>query len=107
MNSLGRFQQDDFLGEPKNFITSEYGTFCMLLSIVLGICTLGLAYFVWRFSMEATQLRARYGHIVDVAAAVAAAKHDLERTQQEYNSRRAAAERDFSQLEQEHRLSLE
>ena len=55
----------------------------MALTIVLGLLVIVLVYFAWRFSSDATRLRARYANIIDAEAAVVAAKRDLERLQVE------------------------
>ena len=55
----------------------------MTLTIVLGLLVIVLVYFAWRFSSDATRLRARYANIIDAEAAVVAAKRDLERLQVE------------------------
>lgn len=50
----------------------------VLLTIVLFALVLVLGYSAWRFSTDATQLRARYAGIIDADAAVAEAKRQLE-----------------------------
>ena len=55
----------------------------MTLTSVLGLLVIVLVYFAWRFSTNATRLRARYANIIDAEAAVAVAKRDLERLQLE------------------------
>jgi hypothetical protein len=52
----------------------------MLLNGVLGVLVLLLAYLAWRFSTETTRLRAQYAPILQMDAAVAAAKEELDRT---------------------------
>jgi hypothetical protein len=89
------------------FITYTERKCPMLAIIVLSVCALVLAYFVWRFSMQAAELRARYASIVDVDTAVAAARQDLERLRQEHETRRVAAERDHAQQAREQKAALD
>ncbi len=49
-----------------------------LLTIILLALVAVLGFFVWRFSTDATQMRARYAGIIDIDAAVAEAKRQLE-----------------------------
>ena len=70
----------------------------MTLTIVLGLLVIVLVYFAWRFSSDATRLRARYANIIDAEAAVAAAKRDVERLQLEQQA--------FTAKDQQRRASL-
>ena len=55
----------------------------MAITISLIVLVVVLAYFAWRFSMEAAQTRVKYAAIIDIDKAVAAARQELERVRQE------------------------
>jgi DNA repair exonuclease SbcCD ATPase subunit len=82
----------------------------MLLTVlVLGVSVPLLAYLAWRFSTEATRLRVQYAPILQMDAAVAAAKEDLERTRAAHQEGRALADREREQFlreDQERRAKL-
>ena len=60
----------------------------MLLTVLLLVLAVVLAYFVWRFSTECTRLRARYANIIDIDAAVADAKRQLDEARRDQASAR-------------------
>lgn len=70
----------------------------MLLSVVLGLLVLALAYLAWRFSTETTRLRTQYAPIIDVNAAVVAAKQELERARLAHQEQSGTAERERAQF---------
>lgn len=82
----------------------------MLLTVLLlGVLVLLLAYLAWRFSMEATRLRAQYAPILQMDAAVAAAKEELDRTRAAHQADSTVAERErdeFLRADQERRAKL-
>ena len=55
----------------------------MAITISLIVLVVVLAYFAWRFSMEAAQSRVKYAAIIDIDKAVGAARQELERVRQE------------------------
>ncbi len=68
----------------------------MAITISLFVLVVILAYFAWRFSIQAAHSRAKYASIVDIDKAVGAAKQDLERVRQEQRT-----------AEQEHERTLD
>ena len=79
----------------------------MILNLILGLLVLMLAYFAWRYSSEATALRARYSPIIwSVDDALTSARAELEKARRDQQAQIAATERECSKRELEHRLSL-
>src|ERR1035438_2697741 len=68
----------------------------MVLTIGLLTLVVILAYFSWRFSMEATAVRAKYAGITDIDNAVAAARREVEQSRQKQQTN-----------EQEHQRALD
>ena len=79
----------------------------MLLTVLLLVLVVVLAYFVWRFSTESTRLRARYANIIDIDTAVADAKRQLEAARRDQAAHDVASARDHSLREQEHQQRLD
>jgi hypothetical protein len=78
----------------------------MILTITLLVLVVALAYFVWRFSAECIRLRTRYANIIDVDAAIAEAKHQLDGVRRDQEAYEAASVRDRAQRERERQSLL-
>jgi len=57
------------------------------LNVALAVAMTALAWLVWRFSTEATRLRTRYASNIDLDAALAKAREQLDQTTREQQAR--------------------